>query len=149
MARRVIFDPWLLVITALLLGSGWFMVGLASNYVALDVGKSPSAFGWRHLIHLLLGIGALVATLSFPYQKLAQRRVVIGAVTVALGSLIFVLAMPEICDARRWIPLFFFRFQPSEFAKPAAVPSACSRRPRRGSAARTETPTKYAAAFAR
>lgn len=121
MARRVIFDPWLLLITAALVGGGWFMVGSASNYVALEFGKSPSAYGWRHLLHLLLGCGALLAMLSFPYQKLAQRWVVRTIVGLSMAALVFVLSMPEICDARRWIPLFVFNFQPSEFAKLAIV----------------------------
>lgn len=121
MARRVIFDPWLLLITAVLVGGGWFMVGSASNYVALEFGKSPSAYGWRHLLHLLLGCGALLAMLSFPYQKLAERWVVRTIVGISMALLVFVLSMPEICDARRWIPLFVFNFQPSEFAKLAIV----------------------------
>jgi cell division protein FtsW len=121
MARRVIFDPWLLLITAVLVGGGWFMVGSASNYVALEFGKSPSAYGWRHLLHLLLGCGALLAMLSFPYQKLAERWVVRTVVGFSMAALVFVLSMPEICDARRWIPLLVFNFQPSEFAKLAIV----------------------------
>ena len=121
MARRVIFDPWLLLVTALLIGGGWFMVGSASNYIALEFGQSPSVYGWRHLLHLVLGVVALAGALYFPYQMLAVRRTVIAAVTVSLGTLIFVLAMPEISDTRRWIPLFVFNFQPSEFAKLAVV----------------------------
>jgi cell division protein FtsW len=121
MARRVIFDPWLLLITAVLVGGGWFMVGSASNYVALEFGKSPSAYGWRHMMHLLLGCGALLAMLSFPYQKLAESWIVRTVVGFSMGTLVFVLSMPEICDARRWIPLGVFNFQPSEFAKLAVV----------------------------
>jgi cell division protein FtsW len=45
-------------------------------------------------------------------------RTVVG---FAMATLVFVLSMPEICDARRWIPLGVFNFQPSEFAKLAAV----------------------------
>ena len=121
MARRVMWDPWLLVITGLLVCGGWLMVGSASNYIALDYGKDPSAYGWRHLVHVLLGCGALALMLTFPYQRLADRRVVRAALVVAFGTLIFVLSMPEICHARRWIPLGFFNFQPSEFAKIATV----------------------------
>jgi cell division protein FtsW len=121
MARRVLCDPWLIVITAFLVGGGWFMVGSASNYVALEFGKNPSMFGWRHLLHLLLGVGALATMLSFPYQRLARRWVVRSVVIFALCTLVAVLSMPEICQARRWIPLGAFNFQPSEFAKLATV----------------------------
>ena len=88
MARRAIFDPWLVVITALLVGGGWFMVGSASNYLALEFGKSPSAYGWRHMLHLLLGCGALVTMLSFPYQRLAERWVVRAALTLPLPAIV-------------------------------------------------------------
>jgi len=121
MAKRVMWDPWLMVITTLLVGGGWFMVGSASNYVALEFGKGPSAYGVRHLLHILLGCVALGTMLTFPYQRLADRRLVRASLVLAFGTLIFVLAMPEICHARRWIPLFFFNFQPSEFAKLASV----------------------------
>ena len=121
MARRVSVDPWLVLLTAGLVCLGWFMVGSASNYLALEFGKSPSAFGWRHLLHLVLGCGALGMMLLFPYQRLARRWVVGSVVAFALGTLLFVLAMPEICHARRWIPIGPFNFQPSEFAKLAVV----------------------------
>jgi cell division protein FtsW len=121
MARRVIYDPWLASITILLVGGGLFMVGSASNYVALEFGKSPSAYGLRHLLHLLLGCAALFTALAVPYRKLAEPWVVRGALTVSFVTLVFVLTMPEICDARRWIPLGAFNFQPSEFAKLTTV----------------------------
>ena len=121
MAKRVICDPWLLFVTALLVGAGLFMVGSASNYVALEFGKSPSAYGWRHLLHLMFGVGALLAALSVPYQRLAEQWVVRSALAISFFTLVFVLTMPEICDARRWIPLGVFNFQPSEFAKLTTV----------------------------
>jgi cell division protein FtsW len=121
MARRVIVDPWLVLITAILIGGGWFMVGSASNYLALEFGRSPSAFGWRHLLHLLLGCGALGLMLTVPYQKLSERWVVRTVLAFSMATLVFVLAMPEICHARRWIPLWVFNFQPSELAKLATV----------------------------
>lgn len=121
MARRAIFDPWLLCVTVLLVGGGLFMVGSASNYVALEFGKSPSAYGWRHLIHLLLGLGVLLAMSSLSLERLASSRVVYGLLGLSFATLVFVLAMPEICDARRWIPLGVFNFQPSELAKLVTV----------------------------
>jgi len=122
MARRVIFDPWLILTTVLLVGGGLLMVGSASNYVALEFGKNPSAYGLRHMLHLLLGFAALaIGALAFPYQRLATQFKVNVALALSFGTLIFVLAMPQICDARRWIPLGGINLQPSEFAKLAAV----------------------------
>lgn len=121
MAKRTVLDPWLLVTTGLLVAGGLFMVGSASNYTALEIGMDASTYWWRHLAHLLIGCLAMTAMLSFPYQRLAQRWVVRGLLWFTIGALIFVLSMPQICNARRWIPLFFFNFQPSELAKLTAV----------------------------
>jgi cell division protein FtsW len=122
MARRVIHDPWLLITTAFLVGSGLFMVGSASNHVAIEFGRDPSSFGWRHAVHLLMGAVAMFAALSFPYQRLVDRPWKIKAIlAVTFSLLLIVLAMPEISNARRWIPLVFFNLQPSELAKLSAV----------------------------
>jgi cell division protein FtsW len=121
MARRVICGPWLALTTATLVCGGWFMVGSASNYVALEFGRSPSAYGWRHAVHLLLGCVALFACYSLPYQRLAARRVVRGSLIVCFALLLVVLITPPVGGARRWLPLGFFNLQPSEFAKLAAV----------------------------
>lgn len=122
MARRVIHDPWLFLTTALLVGGGLFMVGSASNHVALEFGRDPSSFGWRHAVHLLMGAVAMFAALSFPYQRLADRPWKIKALLgICFALLLIVLAMPEIANARRWIPLVFFNLQPSELAKLVAV----------------------------
>ncbi len=101
MARRVIFDPWLLLVTAFLIGGGWFMVGSASNYVALEFGKSPSAYGWRHMLHLLLGCVALLTMVSFPYQKLAERWVVHAVVIWAYCA--FVCISTKLSRSPNWL----------------------------------------------
>jgi cell division protein FtsW len=111
------YDRWLFFTAALLALGGLFMVGSASNYIAMEYGKDPSAYYWKHLLHVVLGFGALVAMLSFPYQRLADRRVVLALVAGALLGLIVVLGMPAIGGAHRWFPLGPFRLQPSELAK--------------------------------
>lgn len=121
MAKRAIFDPWLLLITGLLGAGGLFMVGSASNNTALDLDLDASTYWWRHMAHLFVGCLAMLAMLSFPYQRLAHRWIVRGLLWFTLGTLLFVLSMPEICNARRWIPMFFFNFQPSELAKLTTV----------------------------
>ena len=117
MPRRTVYDPWLLFTAALLALAGLFMVGSASSYHAMGLGQDPSSYFWKHLLHLLLGCAALVGTLSFRYQRLADRRVVLVLVAVCMLALILVLAMPEAGGARRWFPLGPLKFQPSEFAK--------------------------------
>ena len=83
--------PRLSLAAPLALG-GLFMVGSASCYVAMEMGQDPSTFLWKHMLHLSLGVGAFFAMLSFPYQRLANRRllvvVMLGTVglTVVTGS---------------------------------------------------------------
>jgi cell division protein FtsW len=121
MPRRTAYDPWLLFTAALLGLAGLFMVGSSSSYLAMEMGHDPSSYFWKHLLHLLLGCGALIATLSFRYQRLADRRVMALLVAGCLAALILVLAMPEVSGARRWFPLGPLKLQPSEFAKLVVV----------------------------
>lgn len=117
MPRGMVYDRWLFFTAAMLVVGGLFMVGSASNYVAMDYGRGPSMFYIKHLLNMLLGFGALVAMLSFPYQKLADRRLVLTLLAISVVTLVLVLAMPAIGGARRWFPLGPLRLQPSEFAK--------------------------------
>jgi len=117
MPRRMLYDPWLFFTASLLGVGGLLMVGSASNYIALEYSTDPSAFLWKHLIHLLLGFGALVAALSFRYRQLDDRRVVMTLLGGCLVSLLLVLAMPAVSGAHRWIPIGPMNLQPSEFAK--------------------------------
>jgi len=121
MPRRMIYDPWLFFTASLLLIGGMFMVGSASNYIAMDYGKSPSAYYMRHSIHALLGLAGLLAVLAFPYRRLARRWVVRSLLGGCLLLLLLVLTMAPVGGARRWIPLGLFNLQPSEFAKIVAV----------------------------
>jgi cell division protein FtsW len=121
MPKRLAHDPWLFVTAALLALGGLFMVGSASSYIAMELGQNPSSYLWKHLLHLLLGIIALAAAMSFPYHKLADGRIVVMLLVGCMVALILVLAMPEANGARRWYPIGPLKFQPSELAKLVAV----------------------------
>jgi cell division protein FtsW len=115
------FDRWLVLISLLLVAGGLFVVGSASQYAAMNLTKDPSHFLWKHSVHVLLGILALVGACYFPYRRLADRRVVLILVGGALVSLIGVLAMPASGGAHRWYRLAGLTLQPSEFAKIASL----------------------------
>jgi cell division protein FtsW len=119
--KRLSYDRWLFVTTLALVGGGLFMVGSASGYLALDFGKSPSVFWWRHAVHLLLGFAAMLAVLQVPYAKLARPGFVWGLLALCATGLIVARAMPAAGGAHRWIFLGPFRLQPSEFTKLATV----------------------------
>jgi cell division protein FtsW len=115
------YDPWLFITAALLVLGGLFMVGSASSYIAMELGQNPSTYLWKHLLHLLLGVAALVAVLSFRYERLEDSRIIAILLAGCIASLILVLAMPEAHGARRWFPIGPLKLQPSEFAKLIAV----------------------------
>jgi cell division protein FtsW len=115
------YDPGLFITAAVLALGGLFMVGSASSYIAMQLGQNPSTYLWKHLLHLLLGLLAMIAILSFRYQRLEDSRVIGILLLGCIASLILVLAMPEANGARRWFPLGPLKLQPSEFAKLIAV----------------------------
>jgi len=117
MPRRMAYDRWLFFTAALLALGGLLIVGSASGYVAMESGGDPSTYAVKHLVNLLLGFGVLGAALSFPYQRLGHRRLVLFLLLGCFASLLFVLAMPAAGGAHRWFPLGPLKLQPSEFTK--------------------------------
>lgn len=121
MPKRRSFDRWLLL-TALLFGlSGFFMVGSASHYIAMSMGKEPSYFLVRHGLFLGMAIAAMAGTMAVPLEILDRKRVVLGLVGLSLVSLLLVLAMPAAGGAHRWFRVGPLGLQPSELAKIATV----------------------------
>jgi cell division protein FtsW len=117
----MVHDHWLFFSATLLALAGLFMVGSASSHVALASTQDPSAYLWKHLVHLLLGFAGLVFAMSFDYRRLADGRTILLLLGGTFVLLIAVLAMPAAGGAHRWIQLGFFRFQPSELAKLVTV----------------------------
>ncbi|MCP3981629.1 MAG: putative lipid II flippase FtsW [bacterium] len=121
MPRTMAYDRWLFLTASLLAVGGLLIVGSASNYQSLEFDQGASALYLKHLGHLALGFVGLMAALTIPYRALADRRLVLLLLAIFLVLLIFVLAMPPIAGARRWIPIGPLNFQPSEFAKLVTV----------------------------
>jgi len=117
MPKRLIYDRWLFLTAVLLVVGGLFMVGSASNHVAMDYGMNPSTLWWKHAIHLLVGFGALILMLRIPYQRLSDGRWIGAALVLCALGLIVARAMPSAGGAHRWLMLGPLRLQPSEFAK--------------------------------
>ena len=97
---------------------GVLLVATASPPVAERIGLGSFHFLKRHVVILLPSLALLVG-LSFLSHKNIRRL----ATVVFIGSLIaMVLALltgMEIKGAQRWIHVFGFSLQPSEFVKPA------------------------------
>ncbi len=112
-------DRGLLAAAGALIVLGIVLVLTASPAVAERVTRSHDTYMFirKHLIFLIPSIGCMLGM-----SMLSTRNIwrVCGVVLVAcLAAMLAVLFVgDEIKGARRWIDLFFFSFQPSEFAKP-------------------------------
>ncbi len=110
----------LLVLVVVLVVIGLGATQSASSVVAVDQTDDQLYFFKRQLMGVGLGTLALLATSRIPYRF--YRKVAVPAYLATVGLLIAVLVVgPEVGGAKRWLPLPFVRFQPSELAKVAVV----------------------------
>jgi cell division protein FtsW len=100
---------------------GLFMVGSASHYIAMSMGKDPAYFLVRHGAFLALGLATMAGAMALPIHRLDERRVVIALYAITLVALLGVLAMPSAGGAHRWFRLGPLSLQPSELAKIATI----------------------------
>ena len=121
MPKRRSFDRWLLLTAALTAFAGLFMVGSASHYIAMSLGKDPTYFLVRHGAFLGIGLATMAGAMALPLQRLDRPRVVAAFIGTSLALLLLVLAMPTAGGAHRWFRLGPLGFQPSELAKISTV----------------------------
>jgi cell division protein FtsW len=119
--KRRSYDRWLLLTSALIAFAGLFLVGSASHYVAMSLGKDPTYFLVRHGVFLVAGLATMAGAMALPLNRLDDRRVVAALVVISLALLLVVLAMPAAGGAHRWFRLGPLGLQPSELAKIATV----------------------------
>lgn len=126
------FDQALVWVTIALLAWGLVMVYSASialpdNPRFARAGYSPSYFLTRHVASIVIAMAA--AFLAFQVPMRTWERVAPWLFVASLLLLVAVL-IPHIGinvnGARRWLPMGFMRFQPSELAKLAMIMYAAS-----------------------
>ena len=101
-----------------IVGFGIVMVSAASPAVATRIGLNEYHFIIRHMIFLVPALVAMIG-LSF-LSKSSLRRIGIMLFGLSLvGVMMALLGGDDIKGAQRWIRLFGFSVQPSEFLKPA------------------------------
>lgn len=110
----------LLVLVVVLVVIGLGSTQSASSVVAFDKTEDSLFFFKRQLVGVGLGTVALIVTSRIPYR--VYRKVAIPLFLVTVGLLVAVMVVgTEINGARRWLPLPYISFQPSEVAKVAVV----------------------------
>ncbi|MCC6620679.1 MAG: putative lipid II flippase FtsW [Deltaproteobacteria bacterium] len=110
------YDFPLLAAVVLLLGTGAVMVYSATiNEMTQLTGRGTAKLE-THLLHIGLAVLAMLAATFFPYRRLRAITYPALFVTVLVLGLVIVAGV-EAGNARRWLALPGFNFQPAELAK--------------------------------
>jgi len=115
-------DKVLLITVTFLVIIGFMAIFSASAPKCIDEGGSPIQFLLKQFISFIVGFILLRFFTNFDYKKLAEWNFV--ALCTIIVLLVLVDATPlgvMVNGAKRWINLFGFQLQPSEFAKPAII----------------------------
>jgi cell division protein FtsW len=129
-ARLADFDHALVLVVLALVAFGLVMVYSAS--VALpDNPKfarySPTFFLSRHLLSIAIGLVCALAVAQLPISFWERHAKLVFVVALMLLVIVLIPGIGKVVNfSRRWIPLGFMNFQPSEFAKLAIAMYAAS-----------------------
>jgi rod shape determining protein RodA len=99
-------DPWLMVAA----------VGLVAFSAMTLKGAAGSSFYEHQAAFAALGVVVVLIVARIDYSRMREYRFVLFGLLIAANVLVYGMA-PRINGARRWIPLPFLEFQPSEFGK--------------------------------
>lgn len=115
-------DRTLLIVVTFLVIIGFMAIFSASAPKCLDEGVNPAQFLIKQVICFIVGFIGLKFFTNYDYKKLAQWNTIVAAGIIILLLLVdFTPLGVTVNGAKRWINLFGFQLQPSEFAKPAVV----------------------------
>ena len=118
-------DRVLLSLIVALMAIGLVAVAAASPVAAIDrstatIAVNPLIYFYRQLMWVVIGLPVMLVISMLPRQQARRLALFLCAFFVIL--LVFVpLLGSTVNGAKRWIDLPGFRFQPSEFLKPAYV----------------------------
>ena len=106
----------LVLVTLGLVAFGLVMVYSASSARALLSADAPSYYLKRQAIYALMGLVALVVLSRVDFHRLRHAtNPLLGATFILLVAVLVIGT--AVNGARRWIPIGFMNFQPSELAK--------------------------------
>jgi cell division protein FtsW len=106
----------LVLVTLGLVAFGLVMVYSASSARALLSSDAPSYYLKRQAIYALMGLVALVVLSRLDFHRLRHATDALLGITFILLVAVLVIGT-AVNGARRWIPIGFMNFQPSELAK--------------------------------
>ena len=110
-------DKVLLTLITVLIIIGIFLNFSASPAVARRIGVDSFHFVKRQMVFIPLAIG-IILYLSMQNLRFIRRTAIIGYIITMLLMVMALLWGEEIKGASRWIRIFGFSLQPSEFIKP-------------------------------
>ncbi len=113
-------DKVTLSLTLVLIFIGVFLVFSASPSVARRIGFGDYHFIKRQLVFIIIAL-FIIFFLSLQRLKTIRRIAIIGYVITLVLMLLTLFSGYETKGASRWIRLFGFSLQPSEFIKPTFV----------------------------
>lgn len=126
-AQRTLFGEWWWTVDRLLLGAlfsivllGIILLLAASPPLATRLGVDPFYFVHRQALYLVPAVFVLTATSMLNPRQIRRAALIVFAVSFVLVALT-PFAGAEIKGARRWLSIFGFSLQPSEFLKPAFI----------------------------
>ncbi len=110
-------DKWLLAGALVLMVLGALLVMAAGPAVANLINLPSQHFIIRQLLYIIPSI-ALMITVSMIEPRPIRVLSLVGLTGIIVLMIMAIVAGSEIKGATRWITLFSFNLQPSEFAKP-------------------------------
>lgn len=115
-------DRTLLVIVAFLVILGLMSIFSASAPKSMEMGLNPARFVFNQLFFLVLGVFGMKFLADYDYKNLVVWTMPLMISVIVLLALVNYTPLGvTVNEAKRWITIGFFQFQPSEFAKPAVV----------------------------
>ena len=115
-------DKVLLITVSFLIIIGFMAIFSASAPKCIEEGGNPVQFLFKQFICFVIGFFGLRLFTNYDYKKLADWNMIFAGTIIVLLILVdFTPLGVMVNGAKRWINLFGFQLQPSEFAKPAVV----------------------------
>ena len=115
-------DRTLLIVVAFLVILGLMAIFSASAPKSMEMGLNPARFVFNQIIFLVLGFLGMKFLTNYDYKNLVVWTMPLMIMVVVLLALVNYTPLGvTVNEAKRWINIGFFQFQPSEFAKPAVV----------------------------